>query len=102
MVKGKAESEERRFTIERTLDGIIIKIVDSRGRDAIEPILLPFTEAMKLGRILIANAKAGITQTELLVRKFAEIEHELRKLDDRVRELEKVVKELISRSENTS
>lgn len=97
---GKRASEERRFSVERTHDGVLIRIIGADEKDVIDPILLPFTEAMKLGRILIANAKSGITQTELFVRKFAEIEHEIRKFDTRLRELTKLVDELKTKVES--
>lgn len=90
--KGSVEGEERRFIVERTMDGIIVRIMDSEGRDVIDPILLSFHEAMKLGRLLLSYARAGITQTDLLVRRLAELEHEIRRLDNQVRELLKTVK----------
>lgn len=95
--KGSVEGEERRFIVERTMDGIIVRIMDSEGRDVIDPILLSFHEAMKLGRLLLSYARAGITQTDLLVRRLAELEHEIRRLDNQVRELLKTVKKNTTR-----
>lgn len=90
--KGSVEGEERKFIVERSMDGIVVRIIDSEGRDVVDPILLSFHEAMKLGRLLLSYAKAGITQTDLLVRRLAELEYEIRRLDDQIRELLKVVK----------
>ena len=88
MSKRSGVVEEYKFSVERNLDGVMLRILDSSGKEILS-ILLPFQEAEKLGRLLITNARAGTLQTELIVRKLAELEHEVLKLENRLREISK-------------
>lgn len=83
MGKGRAE-----ISVERTVDGVklIVSSPSSPEKKELE-IVLPFTDAYKLGRILISESRAGMTQMELLIRKMSELEHSIHKLEEKVREL---------------
>lgn len=91
--KKTAVAEEYRFSVERNLSGVLLRITDGTGKE-IMSILLPFQEAEKLGRLLISNAKTGMLQTELLVKKMAELEQEIRKLENKLRDLSKKVEKV--------
>ena len=92
-MKGKINVEERAISVERTIDGVKLRITTPNGNNVLE-ILLPFTDAYKLGRILISESRTGMTQMELLVRKIAELEHAIHRLEDKVREMQKELKNI--------
>jgi len=93
MVTGEKISEEGvskevvLISIERRFDGVVMRIMKPDGKDVIEPILLPFSDAKKLGRILISTSDAGRIQMELILRKIAEMEYEIRKMSNQIKEL---------------
>lgn len=83
-----------RIKIERSDDGVVLRIVDERGGDVVEPIVLPFTEAEKLGRRLIYEGKTGATQTSLLTKKLADLEHHIYLIAQKLSNLEARVNDL--------
>ncbi len=73
--------------VERTLDGVKLRIAPPDGREI--TLLLSHLDAMKLGRTLLLHGKAGATGLEQILRKLAALEHEILKLSDRVRVIER-------------
>jgi len=82
----KTYNEVVLFLIERTLDGVVMKIMKPDRSEPVEVILLPFSDSVRLGKLLISEAHAGIVQMELLLRKLADIEYEIRRMDNKYME----------------
>jgi len=69
-------SEEISILVERTLDGVLLRIVKP-GNGDIYTLLLPFDTANKIGRLLIAHSTAGRIEYEMLLKKLTEMEQEI-------------------------
>jgi len=70
------------ISVERRFDGVVMKIMKPDEKDVLFQILLPFSYARRLGRILISASDAGAIQMDLILRKIAEMEYEIRKLSN--------------------
>jgi len=92
----KALLKETRISVERSLDGVKLKLQPPGSNEAIE-ILLPFEDANRLGRVLVAESRTGMVQMELLVRKIADMEHRIRSLEARLRELERALSQRVEK-----
>jgi len=94
--KGRVALEERVISVERTLDGVKLKLQSPGSNEVIE-VLLPFTDADRLGRALITESRTGMVQMELLIRKIADIEHKIHSLEAKVKELEKTLNQVVGK-----
>lgn len=86
-MKESVELEDADVTIERTIDGIKLVILFRDGENI--ELHLSFQEAAKLGKMLLSESRAGITQMDLLIKKLSDIEHSIHKMEEKMKELEK-------------
>lgn len=87
------DRSERKIEVVRTSEGVELRILEG-DRAVTEPVILPPSEASKLGKILIMEARAFSLERVALAQKIASIESEVVRLSKAVSQLSSQVEAL--------